>query len=145
MTSAAVEALVRAGRLERVVADREAARSKVEEAQRHLGSASRIAKDDPAGAYALLYDAARKAIHAHMLASGLRATNRAGAHDAVGRYAEAVFSRTKHRDAVSRFDRMRRNRNRSEYGSWHIGASTVAADLGHAKAIVDAVGSKIGG
>ena len=36
-------------------------------------------------------------------------------------------------------DRMRRNRNRSEYGIWDIGASTVERDLEHARKIVEAV------
>lgn len=38
-------------------------------------------------AYVALYDAARKAITAAMLASGIRAANRAGAHEAVAIWA----------------------------------------------------------
>jgi YD repeat-containing protein len=76
--------LLREGRLEPVPPDVTTARASIEEAQRHLTSAALIAVDDPNGAYALLYDGARKAIAAHMLASGPRATVRPRAHHAVG-------------------------------------------------------------
>jgi hypothetical protein len=39
---------------------------------------------------------------------------------------------------------MRRNRNRSEYGVWQVGRSTLEADLAHARAIVEAVGESLG-
>lgn len=143
MTIAAVERLISEGRLERVPADRDAALARLEEAERHLASAGRVFRDDAIGSYVLLYDAARKAIDAHMLANGLRATNRPGAHEATARYAEAVFARTSHRDAVSRFDRMRRTRNRSEYGGSHLGPKVVEGDLARTRAILDAVRSKL--
>lgn len=143
MTAAAVEALISQGRLERVSADRQVALARLAEAERHLVSATRLMDDDLIGAYVLLYDAARKAIDAHMLANGLRAVNRVGAHEAVARYAEAVFARSRHRDAVARFDRMRRTRNRAEYGAWHVGSTVVVADLAHAHEILEAVKAKL--
>ena len=137
--SSDVEELLRDGRIEHVEADSSAARDKLLEAKRHLDSAARIADADPAGAYALLYDAARKAIDAHMLASGYRVSrSRLGAHEATARYATAVLGKG-HGDDARHFDRMRRNRNRSEYGAWEVGRSTVEADLRHARAIVLAV------
>ncbi len=140
-----VEALVRDGRIERVEADAAAARDKLEEAERHLDSASLIAEADPAGAYSLLYDAARKAIDAHMLASGYRVSkSRLGAHEATARYASAALGSGPHGPAVRRFDRMRRNRNRSEYGLWQVGRSTLEADLGHAREIVRVVAEHLG-
>jgi hypothetical protein len=133
--SSDVEALVRDGRIERVEADADAAFEKVREAGRHLKSATQIADADPAGAYALLYDAARKAIDAHMLASGYRVSKgRIGAHEATARYASAMLG-----GDAQQFDRMRRNRNRSEYGVWEVGRSTLEADLEHARRIVLAV------
>jgi hypothetical protein len=51
-----------------------------------------LAKSDPALAYVALYDAARKAITGHMQAHGYRVTNRPGAHQAVGLYADAALS-----------------------------------------------------
>jgi hypothetical protein len=57
-----------------------------------------------------------------------------GAHDATARYASAMLG-----GDARQFDRMRRNRNRSEYGVWEVGRSTLEADLEHARRIVLAV------
>jgi hypothetical protein len=134
-----IERLLRVGRIERVEADPAAARDKLREAGRHLDSAAEIADTDPAGAYALVYDAARKAIDAHMLAAGYRASkNRPGAHEATARYASMALG-----DDARPFDRMRRNRNRSEYGVWDVGRSTLEADLEHARRIVHAVENEL--
>ena len=138
--SADLEALVMQGRIERVEADTSAARDRLEEAKHHLDSATLIAETDPSGAYSLLYDAARKAVDAHMLMSGYRVSkSHLGAHEATARYASSVLGSGQHGDSARRFDRMRRNRNRSEYGAWQIGRSTLEADLVHARAIVEAV------
>lgn len=138
--NANVEALVREGRLERVEADIAAARHRLSEARQHLASASLVIDVDPAGAYSLLYDAARKAIDAHMLASGYRASEgRLGTHGATARYASAALGSGPRGGSAQRFDRMRRNRNRSEYGVWQIGRSTLETDLEHARAIVELV------
>jgi hypothetical protein len=138
-----LEALIGQGRIERVEADASAARDKLHEARHHLDSAVQIT--DPAGAYSLLYDAARKAIDAHMLMSGYRVTkSRLGGHEATARYAALVLGSGSHGESAQRFDRMRRNRNRSEYGAWQIGRSTVEADLVHARAIVEAVDESFG-
>jgi len=139
-----LEALVKEGRIERVEADTSAARDKLEEAKHHLDSAVLIAETDPAGAYLLLYDAARKAVDAHMLMSGYRVSkSRLGAHEATARYASSALGSGPHGDSARRFDRMRRNRNRSEYGAWQIGRSTLNADLVHAREIVEAVEESI--
>jgi hypothetical protein len=75
-----------------------------------------------------------------LLASGYRvAKNRVGAHEATARYAAAVLgSKSRGKDA-RQLDRMRRNRNRLEYGAWHVGGSTLESDLLHARGIVEAV------
>jgi hypothetical protein len=138
--SSDVEALVKEGRIERVEADRAAAIDKLEEARRHLDSASVILESDPQGTYALLYDAARKAIDAHMLAAGYRVSKRRlGGHEATARYATSVLGSGPHGEHVQHFDRMRRNRNRSEYGMWQVGRSKLEADLDHARGILQAV------
>lgn len=142
--NADLEALVKEGRLEPVEADTGAVRDKLEEAKLHLDSAVLIAETDPAGAYSLLYDAARKAVDAHMLMSGYRVSkSRLGAHEATARYASSVLGSGPHGESARRFDRMRRNRNRSEYGAWQIGRSTLEADLGHARQIVEAVEERL--
>jgi hypothetical protein len=90
-----------------------------------------------------VYDAARKAIGAHMLAHGLRAHPRAriGAHVVVGRYAETELTGAP--DSVAEFDRMRRRRNRTEYGIAQIQSAEIEAALAHAEAIVAAVRAAI--
>jgi HEPN domain len=118
-----------------VTADPAGARVRLEAARRHLRSAARVADDDPDAAYALLYDAARKAVTAHMLAAGLRPRNAPGAHEATARYAAAALPGPAPRE----LDRMRRFRNRIEYGTTYFSAHQVAHDLEHARAIVAVV------
>lgn len=127
-----LDELLRSGRLERVPADEKAAVKMLDEARAHLRSAESILSDDPDGAYSLFYDAARKAISAHMMARGLRARNQQGAHVSVGLYAVAEIRGT----AVGRFDRPRRSRNRSEYGVRIFGDEELHRDLATARAIV---------
>ena len=137
-----IDHLLEKGLLEPVEPDAAAAREMLTEAGRHLTSAGRIAVDDPNGAYQLLYDAARKALVAHMIASGYRvAKGRPGAHETTGRYGNAVV--TSATTALANFDRMRRNRNRSEYELRFFDDDEIAADLDHARAIVVAVGELI--
>jgi len=118
-----------------VPADPHGAHARLVAARRHLESANRLATDDPDAAYAVLYDAARKAVSAHMLAAGLRARNAPGAHEATALYAVAVLRG----EAPAELDRMRRFRNRIEYGTTHLGPRQVAHDLERARAIVAAV------
>jgi hypothetical protein len=106
------------------------------EARRHLEAAVAIVAIDSNGAYHLLYDAARKALWAHMLANGLRPTGAEGAHATAGEYAEEALAGE---PAVMQFQRMRRARNRSEYGIAHFTARVIEEDLSHARAIVTAV------
>jgi hypothetical protein len=75
-----------------------------------------------------------------MLMSGYRVSkSRLGAHEATARYVASALGSGPHGESARRFDRMRRNRNRSEYGAWQIGRSTLKADLVHARGIVEAV------
>jgi hypothetical protein len=130
--------LVRDGRIERVPADVPSAYSRVEEAKRHLASADLLVSLDPAAAYSLLYDAARKAVTPHMLATGYRATNRPGAHHAVTQYAEVTLVASGTAKHIRAFDRMRQVRNRSEYDHQPITTQVLSTDLAHAKEIVAA-------
>jgi hypothetical protein len=127
-----------AGRgIERVPADAAAAAASVEEATKHLASARAILATDANGAYQLLYDAARKAVAAHMLSRGYRARNVAGARATVAQYAAAAL--TAHTGSAKELDRLRRRRNRSEYGLAFFEPAEVGEALGHAEEIVRAV------
>ena len=129
--------------LERVEPDDAAARELLAEAERHLSSAERIASDDPNGAYQLLYDAARKALIAHMAAAGLRVRKgKLGGHETTGKYGKAALSSSA-TESLANFDRMRRNRNRSEYELRFFDDDEVANDLKHAQAIVAAVRAEL--
>lgn len=57
-----VDAMLGARELERVTPSAEHAAELIAQARRHAESAERIAEHDPAGAFQLLYDAARKAL-----------------------------------------------------------------------------------
>lgn len=135
------EDLLRSGRLERVPADVDAARDRLRACEQHLRSADLLVDADPAMAYAALYDAARKAVTAHMLANGYRAANRPGAHEAVGLYGAAEVNDAT--GSVMRFQSMRLKRNRSEYHDVPVGQQEVVADLARARDIVAAVGTAL--
>lgn len=122
------------GLIEKVTADREMAAEWFEDSERHLKAASQIADLDPSGAYVLAYDAARKSVAAALLISGHRVLSRPGAHRALAEYADWLATRTGEH-ALTRFDRLRRNRNRSEYGSRTFGRAEVAEAIDTAQAV----------
>ncbi len=139
MTGVGVDELVRDGRLEPVEADLASAAQMLADGRLHLDSAASLIPGDLNGAYALLYDGARKAVTAHMLARGYRARNRPGTHAAVCLYAEAALATGERAGAVRELDRMRRDRNRSEYWIRPFGAAELETDLACARRIVEAV------
>lgn len=67
-----IERLIARGRLTRVTPNRELADTLLTQARAHLGSGAAIAATDPAGAFTLVYDAARKALTAILANQGLR-------------------------------------------------------------------------
>lgn len=81
------------------------------------------------------YDATRTAVTAHMPSIGLRVRGVAGAHEAVGVYADALIDTPSARE----FQRMRRRRNKSEYDDVMIGRADLDADFEHAQAIIETV------
>jgi hypothetical protein len=76
--------------LERVTPNLPVAERLLTDASAHIASGGLIASRDPAGAYQLGYDAARKAAIALLAAQGLRATSRGG-HVAVQEAVQAQF------------------------------------------------------
>lgn len=120
---AIVEQLLAARDLERVSADPDVARKLIDSAYRHLDSARKIRVSDPEGAYAALYDAARKSCAALLEAQGLRATS-GGGHLAVRDAVEAQFSKLSGGDALRSLDRLRRRRNGLDPVRWTRWRST---------------------
>lgn len=122
------------GLIEKVEPDQATATGWLDDASRHLVAATKIADLDPSGAYVLAYDAARKSVAAALLMSGHRVLSRPASHQALAQYAESIATQADE-PALTRFDRLRRNRNRSEYGSRTFGKAEVAEAIDTAKAI----------
>lgn len=133
----AIEHQLADGHLQRVPPSREHADRLLSQAHRHLVSAEQTAAGDPEGAYALLYDAARKALLAILVNEGLRPTT-AGGHLA------AYHAVTAQRDPpmgreLRPFDRLRRHRRDAEYPRGDVPDLTpedVTDDVARAEAII---------
>lgn len=134
--------LLSRGLIEAVEADPTTATHWLEDAERHLNAAGKIVDLDPSGAYMLAYDAARKSVAAAMLMTGHRIRSRPGSHQALAQYAELLVTQTGEQ-SFKRFDRLRRNRNRSEYGSRTFGKAEVSEAIDTATAIRAACANRI--
>jgi hypothetical protein len=144
MSEAEVDALVAEGVLVRVPPDLRAAERELSVARTHLDGAEASAAVDPTGSFTVAYDAARKAVVAHMRARGLRVRSRFGAHYQTGRYARfALVGRDIDEHLVAFVD-MREVRNDTEYEGEIVAASDSAEALSHARAIVAVVESELG-
>ncbi len=134
-----ITAMLAAGELEQVAPSPQNAARLLAEADRHLSSAALLANDDPAGAYDMVYAAARKAMAAALAVQGLRATSKGG-HLAVQ---EAVTGQLGATGSVVRpFGRLRRTRNDADYprlDSPELTADDVHEDLPKARQIVAAM------
>jgi hypothetical protein len=108
-----IERMLADGELQRVPASREQADRLVIQARAHLASAITICNADPAGGYALAYDAGRKALTAILENEGLRPTTRGG-HLAVLEAVRAQLDPPMGR-LMRRFNRMRARRHDVEY------------------------------
>lgn len=126
--------LLTKGLIEPVDADAAMSRPWLEDARRHLEAAEAIADIDPSGAYVLAYDAARKSVVAALLTTGHRVRSRPGSHQAIAQFAKELANQTDE-PAFGRLDRVRRDRNRSEYGSKSFGQAEVREAIETAKAI----------
>ncbi len=140
MSEREIRQLVADGTLRSVKADEETARVELETARQHVASAALLADSDPNAAFQLGYDAARKAIAAHMRAHGYRPGSGQGAHAKTGRYAAAMLGGSSLEPHIDAFDDLRTLRNQSEYDALLLDESDVLDALDHVRAIVDAVG-----
>lgn len=135
---AVVERLLSDGELERVSADLGSGKHLLSSARLHIDSARKIRTSDPEGAFAALYDAARKGCAALLEVQGLRATSRGG-HVAVRESVVAQFASLTGGEALGSFDRLRRRRNNIEYPDGDSGIDVEEVDEGLLRAaeIVD--------
>jgi hypothetical protein len=135
-----IEAMLQGNRpqLQQVNPSREHADRLIAQARAHLASAELLHETDPEGAYALMYDGARKALTAILENQGLRPTS-AGGHLAVYDAAMAQLDPPLGK-TLRPFDRMRRNRRDAEYpptDAEEITVEKVDEDLPKATEIVD--------
>jgi hypothetical protein len=129
-----LDEMVTRGELERVEPDGDGARAALDEARRHVESATEIGARDPNGAYQLAYDAARKAVVADLRRRGYRVRRGEGGHLLTAEYARTALD-----DGLGRrLEAMRRRRNRSEYGTTFIGAAELDDACEVARALIDA-------
>ncbi len=108
---AAVERMLDAGELDQVPADRDTVALLIGAAERHVASASSLVGSDLDAAYALAYDAGRKAATALLAHQGLRPTTKGG-HLAVVRAMREQFPSV---PGLTTLDMLRRRRNQTEY------------------------------
>ena len=134
-----IDRLVAGGALRRVTADIEAAERELATARRHIASSRLVAQSDPAGALVLAYDAARKAIEAHLRASGLRVGSGEGAHARLAKDGVAAFGNSAAVEHCRMFDRVRRVRNSVQYDAFSVEDADVQFALEQSEAIVRAV------
>lgn len=143
MSGDAVGRLVEEGVIAPVEPDPETAANELGSARAHLETAAHALRRDPNGAFALGYDALRKAVTAHMRARGYRTTSRPGQHARIVRYAVAALGDRMDRH-VTAMDELRLLRNQSQYDGVDVAPDEVEELLVHARAIVAAVGEELG-
>lgn len=137
-----VNALLKAGRLRRVQADRAEAARELQMADEHLDSAREQLESRPRIAFLAAYDAARLALSALLVCQGLRVESGEGGHQLLGDVAVAQLGRVPY----GRFDAMRRLRNASAYPApdREVANSTAAyGGLELARAIIADVYEKV--
>jgi hypothetical protein len=135
-----VEDLIAEGRLERVRADPASMQRMLQQAALNADGAEREAQaGNPSGGHALLWDAVRQAITAHMQANGLRPTSKPGHHAAVITYAEARLVGVAEPTDLASLDRMRRTRHRSEYDAIPVSRATFEGDAPGARRVVQRI------
>jgi len=134
-----LDALVAEGVIEPVAPDPETARIELEQARLHVESAAEIAERDPVAAFAIGYDAIRKALSAHMRGSGYRVTKGKGHHARTGRYAIAAIDDARVEEHLEAFDELRQLRNQSEYDALVLDPDDVTDALARADAIIAVV------
>jgi len=134
-----LDELVAEGVIEPVAPDPETARIELEQARLHVESAAEIAERDPVAAFAIGYDAIRKALSAHMRRRGYRVTKGKGHHARTGRYAIAAIDDARLDEHLEAFDELRQLRNQSEYDALLLDSEDVTDALARADAIINAV------
>jgi HEPN domain-containing protein len=137
---AEVQNLIDEGEIEEVEPSQEHADLLMRQAETHLASAPALLPADPPGAFAVLYDAARKSLCAVLAKQGLRATSKNG-HRATQEAIEAQLGPNA-RKVVRPFRSLRTRRHDAEYprlDTPEITADEAEEALNDARRIVEAM------
>lgn len=140
MGESELQNLIDEGELEEVEPSSEHAELLMRQAETHLASAPALLPADPPGAFAVLYDAARKSLGAVLAQQGLRATRRNG-HRATQEAIEAQLG-PHARTVVRPFRALRLRRHDAEYPALDTPEVTVEEAqeaLDDARSIVEAM------
>jgi hypothetical protein len=135
---AVIDRMLADSELQHVPPSRDQADRLIAQAKGHTASAASICEEDPPGAYALVYDAARKALTAVLENQGLRPSSRGGhlaVYDAVRAQLDPPLGKI-----LRPFDRMRRQRHDAEYppaSAPELTADDVREDIPKAREIID--------
>ncbi len=137
---AELQNLIDEGEIEEVEPSREHADLLMRQAETHLASARALLSADPPGAFAVLYDAARKSLGAVLARQGLRATRKNG-HRATQEAIEAQLGPNASK-VVRSFRSLRIRRHDAEYPALNTPEVTVEEAkeaLEDARSIVEAM------
>lgn len=134
--------------LDRIKPDMAAAGYRINDARANVKAARTISAQAKTLALAGCHDAARKAITAHMVATGYRPKKGEGAHRIVVEYARVVLAGAVAEDDIDGLDGLRRDRADAEYGDFaqrrfddeHLEAAAALAER-----VVNAVANVLAG
>ena len=119
--------------------------AELEMARRHLESVLLLRDVDPELAFSGAYDAARKALAAHMRARGYRATGGPGKHAKTHAYGKVVLAGQDLEPVLAHLETMRQLRHGSEYDVAQVTPGDVDEALRAAEAIVAGVVQDLSG
>ena len=126
-----MEGLVKKRRIERVPADEIRTEAFLDAAADRISQCSLLTS--PVVEYAVAYDACHDVGEALLACYGYRTVNRAGQHEALGRFLQVILTGPPGDQAARLFDRLRRARNQAHYEAVLLGEAEAAMALRAAK------------
>jgi len=129
-----VERLLKNGELERVRADIIWVDELIEQARKHIKSASKLTEENPAAALILAYDSARMFGTALLAHQGLRPTSHGG-HIVV---VETMNEQFPNLEGLKSIDRLRKRRNAVEYPGPSANSPVTCEEATEAIAVAEA-------
>lgn len=139
--NAAIDTLVRAGKLRRVAVDLPKAERFLEQAREGVTEAQTIKLSKIM--HGVAYDAAHDCGEAVLAAYGITTTNGPGQHVAVGDALKVIYDTPPESIAANHYDQMRVARNSSRYIATAVGAAQATAALNTAQTLLKATTTRL--